>query len=142
MNPDQTNTKPTGPFSVIAGEDLTGMRSRLVVLGNSAGTPIVNLPTANTALALYQVQDEGANGDRVEVERFASHREFRVPLKGAANPGDKLVLADVATAADKGKLRAIPAVTGTYTVLALAREIGVDGQNLKVDPIGPFSVTV
>ncbi len=142
MNPDQINVRPTGPFAIPAGEDLTGKRSRLVVLTHDTGAPEVLLPAANGADALYQLQEEGADTELVSVERFASHREFRVPLKGTCNPGDRLVLANVGTAADKGKVRLIPGTTGTYRVLAIAREAGVDGQHVKCDPVGPFDVAV
>lgn len=142
MNPDQTNTRATAPFHILAGEDLTGARSRLVVLTHNNGIAETKLPSANTDYAVYQLQEEGADADSVSIERFANHREFRVPLKGACNPGSLLVLADVATAADKGKLRALPAATGTYRVLAIARENGVEAQNVKCEAIGPFDVTV
>ncbi|MBI5693659.1 MAG: hypothetical protein HZC55_26580 [Verrucomicrobia bacterium] len=142
MNPDQTNTKPVGPFSVLAGEDLTGKRSRLVILTHDTGVPETKLPTANTADALYQLQEEGADATRVSIERFGPHRSFRVPLKDAVNPGDRLVLADVATAADKGKVRKLPVAAGTYRVLALAREAGVADQNVLCDSVGPFDVVV
>lgn len=142
MNPDQTNTKPVGTFPVLAGEDLTGRRSRLVVLTHDTGVPEVKLPTADTDDAIFQLADEGADTELVQVERFAAHREFRVPLKGTCNPGTRLVLADAGTAADKGKLRALPTAAGTYTVRAIAREVGVDGQHVLVESVGRFAVTV
>lgn len=142
MNPDQTNTKAVGPFPVLAGEDLTGKRSRLVVLTHDTGVPEVKLPAANGDDAMYQLQEEGADTELVSAERFGGHREFRVPLKDAVNPGDRLVLADVGTAGDKGLLRKLPAAAGTYRVLAVAREKGVAAQHVLCDPVGPFDVTV
>jgi hypothetical protein len=142
VNPDQTNTKAVGPFPVLAGEDLTAARSRLCVLTHDTGVPEIKLPTADTDDAIFQIADEGADGEIIHVERFAPHREFRVPLKGAANPGTRLVLADAGTAADKGSLRALPAVAGTYTVRAICREVGVDGQNVLCEAVGRFPVTV
>lgn len=142
MNPDQSNCKPVGPQPILAGEDLTGMRSRLVVVTHDAGVPEAKLPAANNADALYQLQETGADTELVSIERFGSHREFRVPLKDAVNPGDRLVLADVATAADRGKLRKLPVAAGTYRVLAISREAGVADQHVKCDPVGPFDVTV
>ncbi len=141
MNPDQTNTKSAGPFPVLAGADLTGKRSRLVVLTHDAGVPEVKLPAAITDDAFYQLQEEGEDTELVSAERFAPHREFRVPLKDAANPGDRLVLAAIA-GDDAGLLRKLPAVAGTYRVLALAREAGVAGQHVLCEPVGPFDVTV
>lgn len=142
MNPDQTNTKANGPFPILAGEDLTGRRSRLVVITHDTGVPETKLPAANTADALYQLQEEGADTELVAIERFGPHRSFRVPLKDAVNPGDRLVLADVGTAADKGKLRKLPAAAGTYRVLAITREAGVADQNVLCDAVGPFDVVV
>jgi len=66
----------------------------------------------------------------------------RVALKGTCNPGDVLVLADVATAADKGKVRALPAVAGTYRGLGIAEQAGVDGQLVLVRPVMIGNVTV
>lgn len=140
-NPDQTNTRATGPFAILAGEDLTGKRSRLVVLTHDAGVPETKLPAAITNDAFYQLQEEGVDAALVSIERFGSHREFRVPLKDAVNPGDRLVLAAIA-GADAGLLRKLPAAAGTYRVLALAREVGVAGQNVKCDPIPAFDVVV
>jgi len=141
MNPDQTNTKAAGPFPVLAGADLTGKRSRLVVLTHDTGVPEVKLPAAITDDALYQLQEAGADTEQVSVERFGPHRSFRVPLKDAVNPGDRLVLAAIA-GDDAGKLRKLPAGAGTYRVLAIAREKGVADQHGLVDPVGPFDVTV
>lgn len=141
MNPDQSNCRATGPFPVTANVDLTGRRSRLVVLVNNSGLQ-AKLPTANGEDAVYQLQDEGILGATVTIERFGAHRDFRVPLKGACNPGARLVLADTGTAGDRGMLRTLPGTTGTYRVLAIAREAGVEGQHVKCDPVGPFDVTV
>lgn len=142
MNPDQTNTKAVGPFPVLAGEDLTAARSRLCVLTHDTGVPEIKLPTADTDDAIFQVQEGVADGALDSAERFAPHREFRVPLKGTCNPATRLVLADAGTPADKGKLRALPVSAGTYTVRAIAREAGVDGQHVLVEPISPIVVVV
>ncbi|MDD4175075.1 MAG: hypothetical protein PHN34_12620, partial [Kiritimatiellae bacterium] len=55
-------------------------------------------------------------------------------LKGTCNPGDVIVLADTGTAADKGKVRALPAAAGTYRGLGIAEEKGVDGQSVLFRP--------
>ena len=54
-----------------------------------------------------------------------------------------LVLADTATPADKGKVRALPSAAGTYRGLALAEEAGVDGQLVLARPamLGGIVVT-
>jgi hypothetical protein len=127
MNPDQSNTKPVGPFSVLSGEDLTGKRSRLVVLTHDAGVPEVLLPTANTAVALFLLNDEVPDATQVEVEPLIPGKTYRTITKDAVQPGDKLVLADVATAADKGKLRKLPAAAGFYVRLGIAEKAQAAG---------------
>ena len=69
-------------------------------------------------------------------------RTVRIKLKSTCNPGDVLVLADVATAADKGKVRALPATSGTYRGLAIAEEAGVDGQTVLCRPAMLGNITV
>jgi len=140
-NPDQTNTRPVGPFAVLAGENLTDKRSRLVVLTHDTGVAEAKLPAAITDDALYQLAEEGVDTALVSIERFGPHRDFRVPLKDAVNPGDRLVLAAIA-GDDAGLLRKLPAANGTYRVLAIAREKGEAGQHVKCDPVGPFDVTI
>lgn len=126
MNPDQSNTTQ-GIFTGVAGEDLLGKRSRLLVLTNSGGKPVFVLPSANNAPAVYLCQDEAASGEDIAVEAVQG-KQYRIPLKGACNPGDVLVLADVSAAEDKGKVRALPAAAGTYRPMFIAEEKGVDGQ--------------
>lgn len=115
----QTNVK-TGRFVIPAGEDLTGMEDRLVMLTHDTGVPEVKLPAAN---------DDAADTENVSVDPIQAGQNYRVVLDGTCNPGDKLVLADGAgTAAKKGKVRALPAAAGTYRVLGIAESSGVDGQ--------------
>jgi len=137
----QSNTR-VGDFAVVAGADLTGMQDRLVVLGNNAGVPVVNLPATNADPAFYLLLDSGAVGAHVAVRPLDGSRNARVFLKGTCNPGDVLVLADVATAADKGKVRVLPAVAGTYRGLGIAEQAGVDGQLVLMRPVMLGNVTV
>ena len=108
----QTNIKH-GDFQVLAGEDLTGKEDCLVKLTHDTGIGEVKLPAANSDYALYLL------------------------IEGAV-----LVLADVATAADKGKVRALPATSGTYRGLAIAEEAGVDGQTVLCRPAMLGNITV
>ncbi|MBI3886150.1 MAG: hypothetical protein HY302_10520 [Opitutae bacterium] len=140
-NPDQTNTREVGPFPILAGEDLTGKRSRLVKVTHDNGVAETKLPAAITDDAFYQLQEEGLDTKLVSIERFGPHRQFRVPTKDAVNPGDRMVLAAIA-GADAGMLRKLPAAAGTYRVLALAAEKGVADQHTLVDPISAFDVVV
>ena len=137
----QTNTR-VGDLPVTAGEDLTGKEDRLVELVNSSGAA-VQLPSANTDYALYLLVEGAASGENVTVRPLTPERNVRVLLKGTCNPGDTLVLADVGTAADKGKVRALPASAGTYRGLLIAEEAGVDGQLVlaRPNPIGNLTVS-
>ena len=138
----QSNTR-YGDFPIAAAEDLTGKEDRLVELVNSSGTAVVQLPSANTDYALYLLVEGAASGENVTVRPLTPERNVRVLLKGTCNPGDTLVLADVGTAADKGKVRALPASAGTYRGLLIAEEAGVDGQLVlaRPNPIGNLTVS-
>ena len=131
-----------GDLVFLAGENLTGKEGLLAVLTHDAGVPEVKLPTANSDYALYLLTDGGANGAHVSVRVMEPGRNVRLTLKGTCNPGDVLVLADVGTAADKGKVRALPAEAGTYRGIAIAEEKGVDGQYVRARPALVGIVTV
>ncbi len=138
----QSNTR-VGDVRVLAGEDLTGKEGRLVKLTHDTGVAEVLLPAANGDLALYALIEGAADAALVSVRPIQADRNVRLSLKGTCNPGDVLVLADVATAADKGKVRALPATAGTYRGLAIAEEAGVDGQLVLARPamVGVLTVT-
>ena len=138
----QTNTR-SGDIPVTAGDDLTGLEDRLVVLSNSSGKAVATLPAANSDPALYLVIEGAAAGKTASLRPLSAERNVRVPLKGTCNPGDTLVLADVGTAADKGKVRTLPGAAGTYRGLLIAEEAGVEGQLVlaRPAPIGTITVT-
>jgi hypothetical protein len=137
----QTNTR-IGDLPVAAGEDLTGKEDRLVKVANDSGQLVAKLPEANSDLALF-VLIEGAEADKTASLRpLNADRNVRLPLKGTCNPGDTLVLADVATAADKGKVRALPGAAGTYRGLAIAEQAGVDGQLVLARPAAIGNIVV
>ena len=137
----QSDTR-AGDIPVLAGEDLTGLNGRLVVLTHDTGVPEVKLPTAVTDLAFYLLVDDGADAELVAVRPFEAGRNVRAVLKGTCNPGDVIVLADTGTAADKGKVRTLPAAAGTYRGLGIAEEKGVDGQAVLFRPAMIGNVTV
>jgi hypothetical protein len=126
----------------LAGESLVGMEGRLVKLGHDTGVPEVLLPSANSDYALYVLLDGAADAALVTVRPIEVGRTVRVPLKGTCNPGDVLILADVATDADKGKVRALPATAGTYRGLGIAEQVGVDGQLVLIRPALIGNITV
>ena len=136
----QSNTR-VGDFAVVAGADLIGMQDRLVVLGNNADVAQVGLPAANGDLAFFVLLEANVAGGIVAVRPLDPARNVRLVLKGTCNPGDVLVLADVATVADKGKVRTLPATAGTYRVLGIAEQVGVDGQAVLVRPAMVGNVT-
>jgi hypothetical protein len=137
----QSNTR-VGDFRVLAGESLVGMEGRLVKLSHDTGVPEVLLPAANSDYALYVVLDGAADAALVSVRPIEVGRTVRVPLKGTCNPGDVLVLADVATDADKGKVRVLPTAAGTYRGLGIAEQVGVDGQLVLIRPALIGNITV
>jgi hypothetical protein len=137
----QSNTR-VGDFRVLAGESLVGMEGRLAKLTHDAGVPEVQLPAANSDYALYVVLEGGVDAALVSVRPIEVGRTVRVTLKGNCNPGDVLVLADVATAADKGKVRVLPATAGTYRGLGIAEQVGVDGQLVLIRPALIGNITV
>ena len=137
----QTDTKG-GLLRVLAGADLSAKNAFLVKLTHDTGVPEVVLPAAVTDLAVYLVDDGGADGKPVSVEPLTGERNVRVKLKGTCNPGDVLTLPDPSTADDAGKVRAVPATAGTYRGLAIAEEKGVDGQLVLCRPYAVGDVVV
>ncbi len=137
----QSDTR-VGDLRVTAGAALTGLEGYLVKMTHDAGVPEVVLPADNDDYAFYVVIGGAADGGSADVRPLEAGRNVRLKLKGACNPGDVLVLADVGTAADRGKARALPAAAGTYRGLAIAEEKGVDGQFVLARPalIGPVTV--
>jgi len=130
----QTNVQQ-GAIRVIAGEDLTGYEGYLVEVYNASNVLKARRPTSNNALALFVLDEEGAAAEYVSVLPLWPGKNVRVKLNGTCTPGEKLVLADTGTPADKGKVRALPATAGDYVVLGVAEEVGVDEQSLLVRPL-------
>jgi len=137
----QSDTK-VGSFRVLAGEDLTDKEGYLVKMTHDSGVPEVKLPADNGDYAVFAVINDGADGENVDVLPLEAGANVRLALKGTCNPGDLMVPADTATAADKGKVRALPAAAGTYRGLGIAEEKGVDGQRVLLRPAMIGNVTV
>jgi len=137
----QTNTR-VGDIRVVAGANLSEKEGYLVKLTNDGGVAEAVLPETNDDLALYLVIDGAAAGENVSLRPIEPGRNVRVKLDGACDPGDVLVLADVGTAGDKGKLRAIPTDPGTYRGLAIAEESGLNNQLLLCRPAMLGEITV
>ena len=130
----QSNTHD-GDILVTANEDLSTYADVLVAPYNSAGQLVVTRPAANNDYAVYVLVYGAPVGGKATVRPMDPNRTVRVTAKGTGNPGDLLVLADgVTTAADKGKVRKVPATTGTYRIVGVAEEAFVDGQLVRVRP--------
>ena len=128
----QSNTR-VGKFSVLAGEYLTDKEGYLVKMTHDTGVPEVKLPAAITDITPYVVSDGAADTKLTEVIPLEQDRTVRLKLKGTCNPGDQLVLAAIA-GSDAGMVRLIPTAGGTYRVIAIAEEAGVDGQLVLCRP--------
>jgi hypothetical protein len=128
----QSNTRE-GAFVVLAGEALTDKEGYLVKMTHDTGVPEVKLPAAITDVAPYVVIEGAADAAKVTVAPLTPGRSVRLALKGTCNPGDQLCLAAIA-GTDAGKVRVDPGTTGTYRLIGIAEEIGVDGQLVLVRP--------
>jgi len=137
VNITQSDTK-SGQIPLNCGVDLTDKEGFLVKLGTTGAL----LPTATTDIPHSLCVSGEALNSVGHFEPFTGEKNVRVFAKGAGNKGDLLVLADPATPADAGKLRALPAAPATYRVVAIAEEDFVDGQCAKVRPSPVGNVTV
>ena len=137
----QTDTRG-GLIRVLAGADLSEKLGYLVKMTHDTGVPEVALPAAVADLAVYLVDDGNVDAGLVSVEPLTGERNVRIKLKGTCNPGDVLTLADPSTAADAGKVRALPTAAGTYRGIAIAEEKGVDGQLVLCRPYAVGDVVV
>jgi hypothetical protein len=138
---NQTNTR-AGDIPVTAGQDLTGKENRLAKIANDGGSTVAKLPEANSDFALFLIIDGAEEGKAASLRPLSPERNVRVVLKDTCNPGDVLVLADVATPADIGKVRALPAAAGTYRGLLTAEEAGIDGQAVLARPSSLGNIVV
>ena len=137
----QTDTR-SGLIRVLAGAELSAKLGYLVKMTHDTGVPEVVLPSAIADLAVYLVDDGNVDAGLVSVEPLTGERNVRIKLKGTCNPGDVLTLADPSTAADAGKVRALPTAAGTYRGIAIAEEKGVDGQLVLCRPYAVGAVVV
>ncbi|MFA6962438.1 MAG: hypothetical protein WC205_16910 [Opitutaceae bacterium] len=127
----QTDVKRGLLDNLPAVVDLTDKTGHLVLVVNGGFTT----PTADTDIATHVLVEDGAIGDIVSALPLTALDQVRAVAKGAGNQGDNLVLALVATAGDRGKLRVLPATPGVYVQIGRAEEDFVDGQHLKFRPL-------
>lgn len=127
----QTDIKHGLLDNLPATVDLTDKTGHLVLVVDGG----IRTPTADTEVATHVLVEDGAVGEIVSALPLTALSQVRAVAKGAGNQGDNLVLALVATAADRGKLRALPADPGVYLQIGRAEEDFVDGQHLKFRPL-------
>ena len=137
----QSNTR-VGDFPVTAGVDLRDKEGFLVKLGSSYDKAVALLPDDADDLALFVVLEGADVGGTVSLRPLSPDRNVRVRAVGECLAGSPLVLADVSEEADAGKVRALPGAAGSYRVLLVAEETGVDGQLVLARPAMVGLVTV
>lgn len=137
----QTNTK-TGQIVLNSSEDLQGKEGHLAKIIDTSNVPEFALPDAASDLALFVITDGGDEDENTSALPLSPDRNARVKLSGTCVPGDVLVLATPNGTVD-GMVKKLPSVAGTYRGIAIAEEVGVDGQLLKARPamIGNITIT-
>jgi len=123
-----------GPIQLPGNADLTGREGFLLKVTSNSGAANFALIAAITDDANYICESGNVSGAYSQAAPLTPEQNVRAKLKGTCVPGDRLVLADPSNAGDEGKLRKLPATSGTYTVLAVAEETGVDGQLVLARP--------
>lgn len=134
----QTNVK-SGPIILSSADDLTAKNGYLVKIKNDSGKAKFALPDATTDLALFVVVDGGDT--TTAALPLSPDRNVRLKLSGTCVPGDVLVLATPNGTID-GMVKVLPSTGGTYRGLAIAEEVGVDGQLVKARPAMIGFITV
>ncbi len=137
----QSNTQ-AGQIVLNSSEDLQDLEGYLVKIIDTSNVAEFALPDAETDLALFVITDGGDEDENTAALPLSPDRNVRLKLNGTCVPGDVLVLADIDGTHD-GMVKVLPAVGGTYRGLAIAEEVGADGQLVKARPalIGYITVT-
>lgn len=134
----QTNVK-SGPIILSSADDLTAKNGYLVKIKNDSGKAKFALPDLETDLALFVVVDGGDT--TTAALPLSPERNVRLKLSGTCVPGDVLVLATPNGTID-GMVKVLPSTGGTYRGLAIAEEVGADGQLVKARPAMIGFITV
>ena len=137
----QSNTQ-AGQIVLNSSEDLTGLEGYLVKIINTSSVPEWAKPDLETDLALFVVTDGDSEDENSAALPLSPDRNVRLKLSGTCNPGDVLVLATPNGTVD-GMVKVCPSTAGTYRGIAIAEEVGVDGQLVKARPamIGFITIT-
>jgi hypothetical protein len=134
----QSNTQ-SGPIARTASEDIAA--NRLVTLINASGIAVAALPNTNSDEVPFVTEEAVASGDRANLIPLQPDHNARVTLSGTCVPGDQLVLATPDGTVD-GMVIKLPATPGTYRLIGLAEETGVNGQAVLLRPVGQRLITV
>lgn len=134
----QTNTK-VGQLPIIAAEAIAA--NLLVAMVNASGVLNVQKPNDKTDEVLFVTEDATAAAARAECIPLSIERNVRVTLSGTCDAGAQLVLATPNGTVD-GMVVTLPAVAGTYRLVGVAEESGVDGQSVLLRPVGSRLITV
>lgn len=137
----QSNTQ-AGQIVLNSSEDLQDKEGYLVKIIDTSNVAEFALPDAETDLALFIITDGGDEDEDTAALPLSPDRNVRLKLSGTCVPGDVLVLATPNGTVD-GMVKALPADSGTYRGIAIAEEVGADGQLVKARPalIGYITVT-
>ena len=137
----QSNTQQ-GQIVLPSLDDLTGLEGYLVKIYNDSNVAKFAKPDAVSDLALFVVTDGDEAAANSAAMPLSPDRNVRLKLDGACVPGDVLVLAAIDATHD-GMVKVLPAAAGTYRGIAIAEEVGVDGQLVKARPamIGNITIT-
>jgi hypothetical protein len=138
----QSNTR-VGDLKFLAGEDLTGKEGLVVKLYSDSNVAKVGLIVSNAERLAYVLIEGAVAGKYVTVHPWNTDRNVRVTMKDTVYPGNIVVLADPSVVGDRGKVRALPNIVGTYRAVGFAEEYGVDGQTVLIRPLmlGDFTIT-
>lgn len=137
----QSNTQP-GQIVLNSSEDLRSKEGHLVQIINTSNVAEWALPNTEQDLALFVVTDGGDENKNTAALPLSPDRNVRLKLDGTCVPGAILVLASIDGAKD-GKVKTCPATAGTYRGIAIAEEVGADGQLVLARPamIGFITIT-
>lgn len=136
----QSNTQ-AGQIVLNSSEDLQDKEGYLVKIINTSNVAEFALPDAETDLALFVITDGGDEDENTAALPLSPDRNVRLKLSGTCVPGDVLVLATPNGKVD-GMVKVCPAIGGTYRGLAIAEEVGADGQLVKARPAMIGFITV
>lgn len=132
MYTSQNNTQ-AGVIPFIAAAALTGKEGLLAKLTNNSGVTEAALPAAAADYTPFVIVSGAALGGNAYLQPIEPNQNVRLRLNGTCVAGDLIVREDE-TGAETGKVRKLPAGAGTYSIVGIAEEGGVDEQLLLIRP--------